>query len=127
MPDEEWLQSNDLEVLMKPFSVRPNDRKYYLFNVACCRRIWHLLADQRAQTAIETLERYAAYLVSDVEISAIHAEIPFWDGKAATQAVDRALAHAAGKGDLATASQLAADYACDATALCADTKWSVFN
>jgi hypothetical protein len=52
---------------------RRYDRKLELFMVACCRRIWHLIADGRSRNLVGVTERYADGLASFEELDAANA------------------------------------------------------
>jgi hypothetical protein len=72
MDEVTWATSTDPTELL--LSLRAaniaSERKLRLFAVACCRRVWSLLADERSRRAVEVAERYADGLVTDEELSA---------------------------------------------------------
>jgi hypothetical protein len=61
MTEAEWLACTD------PFTIgdflardrKISDRRWRLWSCACIRRVWHLLADQRLQRAVEVAEAFA--------------------------------------------------------------------
>jgi hypothetical protein len=59
MTEEEWLAGNNPRGMLSFLRDGVRPRKLRLFACACCRRIWHLLAEAREREAVEVAERYA--------------------------------------------------------------------
>ncbi len=66
MTEADWFASNDPFPMLRPCRriIREHPRKGWLFAVACCCRIWHLLSDQRSRVAVEVAAQYADGLAS---------------------------------------------------------------
>jgi hypothetical protein len=59
MTEAEWLATAEPESMLDALCDAPSERKLRLFAVACCRRIWPLLADDRSRRAVELTEAWA--------------------------------------------------------------------
>src|SRR4051812_25309139 len=64
MTDAEWRAFSDPRPMLDFLRGRASDRKLRLFAVACCRRLWALLPDERCRSALEIAERFADGLAS---------------------------------------------------------------
>jgi hypothetical protein len=64
MTEQEWLDCPGPYSMLEFLHGHISERKLRLFGCACCRRIWHLLGDQRSRDAVEVAERYADGLAS---------------------------------------------------------------
>jgi hypothetical protein len=65
--EQEWLASDDPEPMLEHLQGRVSERKLLLFAVACCRRIWPLLRDERSRNSVTAAERWADGLCSPEE------------------------------------------------------------
>jgi hypothetical protein len=59
MTEQEWLACTDPEQMLQFLQDKTSERKLRLLACACCRRIWHLLTDERSRKALVTCELYA--------------------------------------------------------------------
>ena len=69
MIEAEWLACADPKPMLVFLQWNASARKSLLFNVACCRRIWHLLLDERSRTLVEQVERFADGKVTIFDVS----------------------------------------------------------
>jgi hypothetical protein len=77
--ESEWLGCTDPKPMLRFLLGKASNRKFRLFTVACSRRIWHLLSDERSRKAVDIAEKVADGLVSNTE-----------RGNAATEAIQAA-------------------------------------
>lgn len=66
------MKCDDPTLMLDFIRGRISERKARLFAVECCRRIWHLLTDQRCRTAVEAAERFAEGLIDRSELFDAH-------------------------------------------------------
>jgi hypothetical protein len=74
MTEVDWQDSTDLYLMLYHLTKHHlgRGRKMRLFAVACCRRIWQRLTDERSRAAILAAERYADGDCDELERSAAH-------------------------------------------------------
>jgi hypothetical protein len=75
MTETEWLACRDVRQLLEYLIGRTSDRKFRLFGCACCRRIWHLLTDERSRRVVSVAERCADGLATEDEIDGVRTEM----------------------------------------------------
>jgi hypothetical protein len=98
---------------------RGRDRKLLLLSCACCRRIWHLLADERTRKAVELCERQCDQPIDNVllktaidEVTAVHSSAQTRWEKAACRAAEATVEAATNVTSWACSALRAARFAC---------------
>jgi hypothetical protein len=74
MTEAEWLGCDEPEPMLRFLYSKADERRLRLFAVACCRRIWDLLTDQRSRRAVEVAEQYAERMATAGQLKAAHVE-----------------------------------------------------
>jgi len=74
MTEAEWLAYTHPGPMLEFLKGKASNRKLRLFAVGCCRRIWHLLVDEKSQMAVEVSERFADGIATSEQMSVAHAE-----------------------------------------------------
>jgi hypothetical protein len=71
MTEQEWLTCTDSHPMLDYLAGRGRgdwqNRKFCLFNVACCRRVWRWLTEEASRKAVEVAERFADGLATEEE------------------------------------------------------------
>ena len=69
MTEEEWVGCTSPEEMLNHLGDRASERKLRLYAINCCRRIWHLLTDDRCRHAIEVAQRYVDKRATDADLA----------------------------------------------------------
>jgi hypothetical protein len=88
---QDWLACADPHAMLPHLRVKASTRKLRLLAAACCRRIWHVLLDERLQRAVEVAERSADGAASTKELAAARAATRAVGGLAYESSVVRAV------------------------------------
>ena len=108
MTEQEWLACTHSGSMLLFLENRRSYRKFRLFAVACCRRIWPLMPEQRSRQIVEVAERDADDVADPEELVEVLDAAPVdLEGIDATEAA----AYAAVCDDVQSAAGLSADYA----------------
>jgi hypothetical protein len=73
MTEQEWQACTDPRAMYLEYNATSTERQARLYAVACCRRIWHLLVDERSRLAVRTAERLADGEATSEERQAVYA------------------------------------------------------
>lgn len=81
MTEPEWLACTNPDVMLDHLEKQTSERKLRLYGCACCRRIAHLLPDERSRAALDVAERFADGAAGREELSTAHKQAvdAIWD------------------------------------------------
>lgn len=80
MTEAEWLTATDPDLLWQFVWKKWSDRKYRLYEAACCRQVWQLFTDERSHRAITAAEEFVDGGLADDQLEAIaNAAAEVWD------------------------------------------------
>jgi hypothetical protein len=69
MTEQEWLACNHPSDMLRCLGPKASKRKRRLFVCAACRRIWHLIPDDRSRRAVLVAEQFADGLVRNAQLN----------------------------------------------------------
>lgn len=72
MTEAQWHTCTNPNEMLGFVEPRAAERKLRLLAVACCRRVWDLVRDERSRAAVEAAERYADGRTGADELAAAH-------------------------------------------------------
>src|SRR5437763_2003777 len=70
MTEDQWPTCHNPEAMLNALTDRASPRKLRLYAVGCCRRIWHLLRDDRCKHAVEVAQRFVDGRATAFELEA---------------------------------------------------------
>ncbi len=68
MNESEWFSCANPEPMLQLVRHALPESELRLFVCGCCRRIWHLLVDQRSRSAVESAEAFARGEIGEREL-----------------------------------------------------------
>jgi hypothetical protein len=68
MTEQDWLECDDPDILLRFLRGRASERKLRLFACACAWRVWHLITDRWSRKTIKVAEKFADGLVDEAKL-----------------------------------------------------------
>jgi hypothetical protein len=70
MTEAQWRSCTSPEAILNYLTDKASPRKLRLYAIGCCRRIWHLLTDERCRHAVEMAQRFVDGRASEADLFA---------------------------------------------------------